>query len=815
MIQTTSHATPGAHSRVRNRLLAGAALIACAPGVAWAQAETDPAPPDGLGDRGVYMEADTLTRANDGALLTATGLRERVLARFQGRTLRAQEVSYDLNQGIATAAGQAELINPDGTVVYADRLELDEDLTTGVAVNIATQSADGGRLMAATAVRRSETVNELNYAIFTPCPICDDEGQPKTPSWSIQAQQVIQNEELRAVLYRNAVFRLGGVPVFYLPYFAHPDPTVERASGFLSPRVDYNDPRGLSYEQPYLFVLSPSQDLVVSPQFNTRVAPMLNVQWRRRFDDGLIVARAGYTNERNFGDFDVDGDGTVDKNVRFGPREDRSYLLAYGAFDPEGPWRWGFTAERVSDKTLFDRYDTDDPYQDHGLYLADRRRLISQIYAERQTDRSYFSAAAFSIQSLRVQIPNPIPALNQFEKDGVIPLVAPLIELRYEPQQEIFGGRLRLHGSAVALTRSDYVGAPVLRPDQLPLPRLVAGDPAFDGVDSRRASLEAEWRRVLIAPAGVRYEPFIEVRGDAYSVEDLPAGDTVEVGRGRATIGIDLSYPLIRRFGGGDLVLEPMAQLLASSGSGPDSRLPNEDSQIVDLDEASLFRTDRFPGQDLYENGVRLTLGGRASMRWGDGRHASLFVGRSLRDEREDAFLIEEASDDPTTPADLYDPTGLAERASDWIVAATFAPTDRIRGWGHAQVDSNGNIRRAEATVDAGWGKRNLASLQYIVDRSDPGGGAFNRNYEFVQLAGQQFVHGDWGVTGRIIGDLETDTITRAEIGVLFEDDCLRLEIGYRRDNTRVDPSGPRSGMFIRLNLATFGGSGYGDDDMR
>ncbi|HEY0052410.1 MAG TPA: hypothetical protein VGB49_03255, partial [Caulobacteraceae bacterium] len=65
------------------------------------------------------------------------------------------------------------------------------------------------------------------------------------------------------------------------------------------------------------------------------------------------------------------------------------------------------------------------------------------------------------------------------------------------------------------------------------------------------------------------------------------------------------------------------------------------------------------------------------------------------------------------------------------------------------------------------------------------------------------------------VADLERDDITRSEVGLLFDDDCFRFEIGYRRDNTQVRPSGPSDGVYIRLNLATFGGSGYGRGDQR
>ena len=794
---------------LRHRLLAGAAAIALTAlgGVAHGQeAPVTTAPgDDGLAADAVYIEADSAGR--DGDLITAEGAgADRVLARFRGATLRAGQVTYDLGLGIATADRQVEFVDPDGNVVFASHLELDSDLRAGVAVDFATRFSNGASLMAATAVRRSEHVNELNHALFTPCPICDDEGNPREPSVAIQAEQVVQDEDLRAILYRNAVFRVGGVPVFYLPFFAHPDPTVERASGFLTPTLNYDEGRGLSLEVPYLRVVSPSEDWLISPQLNTEVAPLLNLQWRRRFHDGTVVARAGYTYEFGFGDFDLDGDGDAESNVKYGDRTSRSFFLSHGRFDPAGPWRWGFTVERVSDKTLFDRYDIRDPYQDNGLYYGDQRRLISQIYAERQTARSYLSVAAFTLQSLRVTRFDPVtPALNEFEADGALPVVAPLIEARWEPSNPIFGGRLRLRGSAVSLTRNDYVGGPILRPEVIP-PGPVAGLP---GVDTRRVTGEAEWRRTLISPLGVRWEPFIDLRTDLYSVEDLPPMMGLEDGaitRGRATAGLDISYPLFRRVGpGADLILEPSAQLSASTRSDLDPRIPVEDSQTLELDETSLFQIDRFPGYDLYEGGLRLTVGGRATLRWNEGRQASLFIGRSYRADEEPAFLVPV----PDAPLQLYDPSGLAAQTSDWVVQGSFSPSDRIRGWGHATIDSSGEVRRAEAAVDGRWGARNLATVSYIVDRSNPLAGPLNRNYAFVQLSGQQFVYGNWGVAVSGIADLERDLITRSEIGLLFDDDCFRFEIGYRRDNTRVRPTGPSEGVYVRLNLATFGGTGY------
>ena len=800
----------------RARLLAGAALFICVPSAGAALAQSAPVPaPDGLTKGAVYVDAAAAGRSGDVITAQSDG-GDRVYLRTDGNVLRGDDLAYDLSSGAASISGRVEAISPEGTVVYASHLETDRDLKAAVAVDFATRLENGASLMAATAVRRSENVNELNYAIFTPCPICDADG-PKTPSISIQAEKVVQDEALRAVIYRNAIFRVGGVPVFYTPFFAHPDPTVERASGLLVPIINYDEGRGVSIEQPYLHVVSPSEDWLISPQINTSVAPLLNLQWRRRFAEGSIVARGGYTYERNFGDFDLNGDGDYESNVRFGDEEHRSYLLSHGEFDPQGPWRFGFTAERTSDKTLFDRYDVRDPYQDNGLYYGDRRRLISQIYAERQTDRSYVSVAAFSIQSLRLDPAyedndfRDASGFKVFENDDTLPLVAPLIDARWEPAGPVFGGRLRVKGSAVSLYRDSFVGAPVLNPDIVP-----SDTTGLSGVDSRRVTAQAEWRRVFITGVGLRIEPFVDTRVDLYSLSDLPPMMGVEndetLSRTRASAGVDVSYPLIRRTQRADIILEPVAQVSISNKADIDPRIPNEDSQVIELDESSLFRMDRFSGYDLVEGGGRISVGGRATIRWSEGRSASLFVGRSYRADDEDAFRT--TIPDSTT-GQLYDPTGLASSASDWVVQGSFSPSDRIRSWGHATIDGSGDVRRAEAAVDGRWGRRNLAAVSYIVDRSNPLSGDQNRNYEFVQLAGQQFVYGNWGVAVTGIADLERNVITRQEIGLLFDDDCFRVEFGYRRNNTRVRASGPSDGIYVRLNLATFGGSGYGQGEMR
>lgn len=800
----------------RMRLLAGAAAVAALAAGAPAQAQSTPAAgrqvieqpgPDGLTSDGLYLEADAITRDQETDVITATGS---VQARYQGRLLRADRIDYNETTGLLSAAGNAELINGDGTVQYADTIELDDELRAGVATGFAARLEDNIKLAAATAVRRSETVNELNNAIFTPCDICNSEGEPSEPTWSIQADTVVQDQDNAVVFYRNAVIRIAGVPVFYSPVFWHPDPTAERQSGFLIPTITSSDGRGFSYEQPYLWVISPHQDLIVSPQINASVNPFLNLDWRRRFHSGSAQIRGGYTHERLFGNVDIDPTAGVQiENERYGEAESRGYLLGEGAFAINSDWRWGFSVERVSDPSLFDRYDIEDVYDERGLYQTDYRRLISQVYVERQTARSYFSAALLSFQSLRLLgvdtisfAPGDARGLI-YENDDTLPIVGPLIEARWEPEGPVFGGRLRLRGSAVALIREDYVGSPVISPDYLP----PVVTPDLPGVDSARASFEMDWRRVVTTDFGLRLEPFATSRGDFYTVEDLPVPttDNNAVSRFNATFGLDIRYPLIRRFEGGSVIIEPMAQVAISPEADIDPRIPNEDSQVIELDETTLFQENKFPGYDLYEGGARASLGVRVAGEWGPTRSASLFVGRMFRAEEETGYL-RQVTGGP--PGQLYDPTGISETSSDWVVAAAFQPFTGASGWTRARLDDNLEVRQAEVGFGARFREADRVALRYISERTDPSP-LGSRNFEYAQASGQVFVIGDWGVSFNAIRDLDEELWRRAEVGLLYEDECLRFELVYERNEDLLAGRGIRSsdGVFVRLNLATLGGS--------
>lgn len=791
------------HSAVcRALLMGGAAWLALACGGA-AQAQqslvdippvpvVSAAPPsDGLGDEGYYLEADLLIRDEQAEKMTARG---GVEARYQGRTLRADEVVYDSKTGAVVANGNVQLLNPDGTAEFADHLEIDKDMKAGFARNFAARLDQNMKLAAATAVRRNENIQELNQAIYTPCEVC---AEKPTPTWSVKADKIVQDKQRQLVYYKNAVIRLWRAPILYLPLFWHPDPQAERSSGFLAPRIGFSRGRGFSYQQPYLHVISPSSDVVLTPQINSQVNPFLNVNYRKRFYSGTLEARGGFTYDK---DFDIRGD-------RFGQSTSRSYILANGKFDIDSKWKWGFSAERVSDAVLFDKYKVNNVYEQRGLFTSDDRRLVSQLYTTRQDARSWLSVSAVSVQGLRVVgINSTTGTANAFENSGAFPLIGPLVEGRWEPSSPILGGRLRVQGTGVMLNRSEsqYGEAPYY----------LGAYKGQGGVDSSRATIQSDWRSSTIVGNGLKVSPFAQVRADAYSIRTFVTPEAAALGdetkqnytRALGVGGVDFSLPFYKPLkNGGSVVLEPLAQVAIGSESsrvptvvarnGATTYLYNEDSQTLEFDETNLFQANKSPGFDLYEGGQRLNVGGRATYNLSDGRGGSILVGRSFRTKF-----------DPLLPAR----TGLQGKSSDWVVAATVTPIRGITGFVRTRLDSSTQeIHRIETGVNA-FTPRAFGTVRYLKDELDTNG---NRQESF-EASGEFKLTKRFSLTALGSRDMVADVWRRRDLGVAYTDECIRIDVIYQQEDRYAQTASgirlqPDRTVVFRLTLATLGDTGY------
>ena len=101
----------------------------------------------------------------------------------------------------------------------------------------------------------------LSKGVFTSCSNDHD-----CPPWSVYAEEIKHDRETKTLKYENAWLKLYDFPVVYFPKFSHPDPTVKRKSGFLTPKFSRSRNIGSSVDIPYFYIISDNKDFTFKPK---------------------------------------------------------------------------------------------------------------------------------------------------------------------------------------------------------------------------------------------------------------------------------------------------------------------------------------------------------------------------------------------------------------------------------------------------------------------------------------------------------------------------------------------------------------------
>ena len=80
------------------------------------------------------------------------------------------------------------------------------------------------------------------------------------------------------------------MPILYLPYFSHPDPSVKRRSGFLTPEYSNSTTLGYTAEVPYYFALAPNYDFTFTPRISSKHGTLWMGDWRHRLASEISAA---------------------------------------------------------------------------------------------------------------------------------------------------------------------------------------------------------------------------------------------------------------------------------------------------------------------------------------------------------------------------------------------------------------------------------------------------------------------------------------------------------------------------------------------
>ena len=117
----------------------------------------------------------------------------------------------------------------------------------------------------------------------------------KCPPWELRAKKIKHNSSRKTVYYENALLKIYDFPIFYFPRFSHPDPTVDRKSGFLIPTITNSTNMGAGLELPYFWNIANDKDITFTPKFHASNKPLYLAEYRQDFALSSLILDAGYS----------------------------------------------------------------------------------------------------------------------------------------------------------------------------------------------------------------------------------------------------------------------------------------------------------------------------------------------------------------------------------------------------------------------------------------------------------------------------------------------------------------------------------------
>lgn len=142
----------------------------------------------------------------------------------------------------------------------------------------------------------SENKSKFIKSAFT---MCDYRDEDKCPPWELTASEMTHDKKSKTIFYDNAVIKIYNIPIFYFPKLAHPDPTVKRRSGFLSPSYSDTKNLGSSLNLPYFWAIDNDKDLTINNRLFASEHPLFLGEYRQVFKNSELILDFGHTQGYN------------------------------------------------------------------------------------------------------------------------------------------------------------------------------------------------------------------------------------------------------------------------------------------------------------------------------------------------------------------------------------------------------------------------------------------------------------------------------------------------------------------------------------
>jgi LPS-assembly protein len=487
----------------------------------------------------------------------------------EAKTVKSDSIEYDIKSQELKTSGNTEVTNASGQRIKLDNISISKNNSKILANDIELWLGSHVYIKASEITRdNQETI--AKDAIFTACDGCDDFGN----TWEISGTKIIHDAGEKMLYFHNSIFWLYNdtFPMFWLPYYEMPDPSVKYKTGFLTPSFNTTNGMGTQINIPFYINISDRHDLTPTFSYLTNENPLFQLEHRLNLKHSEFRTKGSFTHNKM--------------------GENRWHIYNDDKIELGENARATVYVQRTSDKTYLQKYGFYDyqPYLDSGAKLE----LFGQT--------SYIVADTHIFQELRE------PTGNQTSVSGNI---LPNVRGVYQTNPLFAETYLNLSGDILGVSTSNSSSQRMIGEAQIVSPWTLWGGNRFT------ASVSARYDLYNFDNTTIYDDDKITDSYSGIKSRFLPSG-FVEWGLPLFSVNNDWTY-----------IIEPRARLTVMERTASKSIFAyNNDSAGRFLSDTTLFSNNRYAGLDVWENGNFADYGARW-MAFNSNHNIEIFVGQT------------------------------------------------------------------------------------------------------------------------------------------------------------------------------------------
>ncbi len=620
----------------------------------------------------------------------------------KGTKIKSDEIIYDENQSLINAKGNVILNDVEGNTYFFEELVSDDEFKNLNGKDIGVRLDDGSRIVGSKLIKKNN-ISGLNDAEYTPC-LENDYLIEDCPGWKLKAKRIFQDNESETIYYDHARIHLFNIPVFYMPYFSHPDPSVKKRSGFLMPTVETDQNLGDTFSIPIFYNIKSNLDLTFTPTIQSKSNDFYSINYR-------------HLNKKGF--FNIDT--SIDDNN-----------------DNSGTSNHFFFNGRINNS--FGSLDTFLQTSNNDTYMRKNKInkltvLKSGLSFEMTDENHFFSIDTIGYKHLAIQ--------NGEQWEYVYPRLVYNID---NIKDQIFNGNITLN--------NQFDFNKELNDDYTSL-----------------ASSQANWHKNIVNNKnGLVFENRANLRIVSISVDSKTEQDTNNV-RFYPQISSVIGYPLMKTSSNFSQTLTPIVMPILAPY--------NNYTNTQQISNSNLFSSNRAISIKEWESGPRINYG----LEW----FLDNNVDKSLKFTLGQSFKLNKNNSDTTDELSDYYFSSDASIKNNFIYNTIVLDRKDI-DVKSISMNTYSEIYNFKFKIDYDYTSGKYASINEQVAI----GGEYNfKDNFFLKFTGTK--------------DIDTNKNIGYQYGLLYEDNCLGIDLSYYRDQTIDRDIRESDGYSFTIVLKPFG----------